>query len=318
MIVKKNLETDPSTAEFEISAFTCTYNRIETLRRTYESLRMQTVRNFEWIVYDNGSNDTTVDEVKRWQSEADFPIVLMGRPDNSGVQRSFNYGLKVARGFFWLTLDSDDVVVPEAFERLVALWAGIPESRRPEFTGVTVNCVDQHNNLVGHEFPVNPTDSNSVEMFYRYKMYGEKFGMHRVNVLRQYPFPDTSEHVNPGVVWWAIAKDFQTRYANERLRVYFIEEEGREDQLSFHTSLSSNAYGRRMNHMFMLNEHIDWFKTSPIQFFKHAGIYGVCSIALKMPFSEMIGFIKPLRSKLLVSIMHPFMIGVYFVESRRK
>ena len=105
-----------SDSEFEISAFTCTYNRIDTLVRTYQSLQQQSVRNFEWIVYDNGSTDNTKEIVEQWQQEADFPIVITGRPDNSGIQRGYNKGIELARGYFWLSLDSDDELVPEAFE----------------------------------------------------------------------------------------------------------------------------------------------------------------------------------------------------------
>ena len=42
-----------------ITVFTPTYNRERTLRRLYKSLKNQTVKNFEWIVVDDGSSDGT-------------------------------------------------------------------------------------------------------------------------------------------------------------------------------------------------------------------------------------------------------------------
>ena len=293
-------------AEFEITAFTCTYNRADTLRRTYESLCNQTVRNFEWIVYDNGSTDNTRELVTKWKSEADFPIVILSRPDNSGYQRSFNHGVKAAKGYFWLQLDSDDEVVPNAFSRMVELWRAIPDGEKPNFTGVTVNCVDQHGKLFGEEFPYNPTDSNSIEIFYKHGIRDEKFGMHRVDVIKDYPFPDVEDHVNAGLVWTAIAQDYQTRFVNESLRIYYVEEEGRPDQLTFHTGLADNAVGRRMNHMHSLNEHLGWFMHNPLQFIKHAVVYAVCSQALSIGMAKATADIKPFFGRLLVISVYPF------------
>ena len=42
-----------------ITVFTPTYNRADTLERLYNSLKNQSVKNFEWIVIDDGSTDRT-------------------------------------------------------------------------------------------------------------------------------------------------------------------------------------------------------------------------------------------------------------------
>src|ERR671931_2418544 len=49
---------------------TSTFNRAHTLPRTYESLRQQTLRSFEWVVVDDGSTDGTKDLVRSWIEEA--------------------------------------------------------------------------------------------------------------------------------------------------------------------------------------------------------------------------------------------------------
>jgi len=297
--------------------FTCTFNRADTLTRTYKSLVNQTVRNFEWVVYDNGSTDNTAELIERWKEEADFPIVYLSRPDNSGFQRSYNHGIKAARGYFWLLLDSDDEVVPEAFSKMVELWREIPDDKKHEFTGVAVNCMDQHGKLVGHPFPFNRTDSNSLEIFYKHKVRSEKFGMHRVEVLRNYPFPDVENHVNPSIVWWSIAKNYQIRFANETLRIYYIEEEDRPDQLSFHTTLSTNGYGRRMNHLLCLNDHLKWLFYDPIQFVKHAMVYNICSIATSVGLVKTITDVKPVFGKLLVFLTLPAAAGYLLFDQLR-
>jgi glycosyltransferase involved in cell wall biosynthesis len=43
------------------TVFTPIYNRAHTLHRVYDSLRAQTLRDFEWIVVDDGSTDNTAE-----------------------------------------------------------------------------------------------------------------------------------------------------------------------------------------------------------------------------------------------------------------
>lgn len=52
--------------EFLFSVFTPTYNRANTIGRTYEYLCKQTLRSFEWIIVDDGSTDNTEEIVQKW------------------------------------------------------------------------------------------------------------------------------------------------------------------------------------------------------------------------------------------------------------
>jgi Glycosyltransferases involved in cell wall biogenesis len=45
----------------QFTVFTPTYNRAQTIHRVYDSLRAQTLRDFEWLVVDDGSTDATPD-----------------------------------------------------------------------------------------------------------------------------------------------------------------------------------------------------------------------------------------------------------------
>ena len=49
------------------TVFTPTYYRKETLKRTYESLKNQTSKDFLWLIIDDGSQDDTESLVKEWQ-----------------------------------------------------------------------------------------------------------------------------------------------------------------------------------------------------------------------------------------------------------
>jgi len=292
----------------DITVFTCTYNRANTLVRTYQSLCDQTHKNFEWLVFDNGSTDNTNELIEQWKLEGKVNMKHMSWETNTGYQRTFNRGVAEAQGTFWIVLDSDDSCVDNAFERMLKIWDSIPSDRQSEFSGVSVNCVDQYGDLVGTEFPEDQFDSNNMEIRYKHKVKGDKFGMTRLEVLRKYPFTESTHHVNSGIVWRAIAKKYKIRYSNERLRTYYIDEVGREDQITKHYSIEAGAVGRIMNHKASLNEEMEWFFYAPLRFFNMAAVYVLCSMAIKKPILEIFSEIKPLTSKLLVLGAFPFAI----------
>jgi len=287
-------------SEVLFSVFTCTYNRADLLPRVYASLLDQTLQDFEWIVYNNGSTDHTEELVSQWVSEAPFPIRLFGRADNSSIQRAYNVGVQQSRGKFWLMLDSDDACVPESLQRFRDIWTEIPPDLRDNFVGVTVNCIDQHGHFVGQPFPVSPIDSTPQEITWRYKAVGEKWGFQRVEVLRQIPFQDDEHHIQPGAIWRAIGRKYQTRYVNESLRIYFIDEPDREDQLSRHASMDdSNSVGQRINNLDVLNEEMRWFRYSPFEFLKSAVIYSRYSDKLSIGLWQQIQAIDSWPGRLL-------------------
>jgi glycosyltransferase involved in cell wall biosynthesis len=176
--------------EYTFTVFTGTRNRAHTLRRPFDSLKAQTFRDFEWVVVDNGSTDGTTELIEQFRQEADFPIRYFWQEDR-GKHASMNRAVLAAKGQFFLTLDSDDGCVPTALGRFNQRWNEIPEADRPGFSGVTSLCMDQDGRLIGTEFPAEPTDSDSREIRYRYKVKGEKWGFQRTDVMRMHPFPET-------------------------------------------------------------------------------------------------------------------------------
>src|SRR5688572_19278005 len=154
---------------------------------------------------------------------ADFPIRYFWQ-ENRGEHVAFARAVQESLGQLFLKLDSDDACVPHALERLKHHWDAIPEADRERFSAVTALCLDQHGALVGTRFPFDPTDSDSLEVRYRYRVKGEKWGFHRTAVLKQFPFPmlEGERYMPFRVVWGAIARRYKTRYVNEALRIYYV------------------------------------------------------------------------------------------------
>ena len=98
-----------------LTVFTPTYNRRELLTRAYKSLTKQTIKDFEWLIVDDGSTDHTDDEVKKWIDDGIIHIRYHYR-ENGGKMRAHNTGVGLADTELFLCLDSDDYLVENAVE----------------------------------------------------------------------------------------------------------------------------------------------------------------------------------------------------------
>ncbi len=93
----------------------CTYNRSDSLRRTLESLSRQKVPEgfeFEVIVVDNNSNDSTKQVVEHAQNRLNIPCLRYEFEKAQGLCFARNRGIACARGDIVLFTD-DDVTVAE-------------------------------------------------------------------------------------------------------------------------------------------------------------------------------------------------------------
>lgn len=200
------------------TVFTPTYNRAGTLPRVYDSLRAQTLKDFEWLIVDDGSEDGTKAMVRAWMADAGMPIRYIHQ-DNQGKAAAVNRGVGAARGELFLVLDSDDTCTRDALERLREIWVSIPESLRHTFSGVTVHCFDGQGRIVGDRFPADPLDAHPYELM---RVRGEKWGCHRTEILRAFPYPIvTGERYLPeGIVWNRVGREYLIRFRNVALRRY--------------------------------------------------------------------------------------------------
>jgi glycosyltransferase involved in cell wall biosynthesis len=204
------------------TVFTATFNRAHTLHRVFESLKAQTLDDFEWLIVDDGSTDGTDALVRKWIDGAAFPIRYYWQ-ENQGKHVAFNEGVRRARGELFLILDSDDACDPEALETFKKHWEAIPEEERGSFTGVACLSRQPDGTIHGSRFPVEPLDVSSFHVRYRLGVTGEKWGFHRTEVLSRFPFPviPGETTVPESLVWNRISQQYKTRFINAPLRIYY-------------------------------------------------------------------------------------------------
>jgi glycosyltransferase involved in cell wall biosynthesis len=257
--------------QYLFTVFTPTYNRAHTLHRVYESLVSQTFRDFEWLIVDDGSSDRTNEQIEKWQQENLISIKYIYQ-ENQGKHVASNRGATAAKGELFLTLDSDDSCIPEALERFKYHWDSIPAEQKSTFSAVTCLCKNETGNIVGNKFPFDPTDSDSLEIRYRFRVIGEKWGFHRTSVMREFPFPEISgcSYVPESIVWSAIARKYKTRFVNEPLRTYWPGEDQVTNRQAPLRSIVRGSRAHALAHQEILNKELAYFKIAPIHFLRSA------------------------------------------------
>lgn len=93
------------------------YNAEKYLDFTLKSVLAQTFSDFELLLIDDGSTDKSGAICDRF-AEADSRITVIHK-QNSGVSDARNVGLAVARGDYIGWVDSDDLIEPDMFEKLI-------------------------------------------------------------------------------------------------------------------------------------------------------------------------------------------------------
>ena len=102
-----------------ISVVMANYQAGDKLVAAIESVLRQSIDDLELIVCDDASGDHSVALVQRF-ARTDPRVRLIQAPRNGGPAHCRNMGFDAARGQWIAIVDSDDIIHPERFERLLA------------------------------------------------------------------------------------------------------------------------------------------------------------------------------------------------------
>lgn len=107
-----------------VSVIVPTYNRAHLLVETLASVRAQTWRSLEVVVVDDGSTDETLKVLETLAPLGEERTLRVISQPNSGVSAARNRGTRSAKGEFFIYLDSDDLLVPDAVAQFVEALRG--------------------------------------------------------------------------------------------------------------------------------------------------------------------------------------------------
>lgn len=124
-----------------ISVILPAYNAELFIREAIESVLLQSYKNFELIVVNDGSTDGTREIVT---SFSDSRIILLDNDGNKGIVYSLNRGIKDASGEFIARMDSDDISLPERFEKQLEYI----EKNKLDLVGCMTKRIDMDGNCI--------------------------------------------------------------------------------------------------------------------------------------------------------------------------
>ncbi len=193
----------------KLTIFTPTYNRAYILENLYRSLQRQTCHEFEWLVIDDGSADDTRSLVEAWSREGNpFPIRYYYF-ENSGKPAEINRALDLAAGELFFTVDSDDLLTPDAVEKILRWEKTLPGD------GSFCALAGNHGDLQG--VPTNPIFGKpwlDATFFDRDTHSGNFIGYDRpwvfyTDVHRKYKYPSFpgERFITEAVAWNRMAHD---------------------------------------------------------------------------------------------------------------
>lgn len=103
----------------KISIIIPMFNCERYIKECLESLDKQTFKDFEILLIDDGSTDSTQEVISDYAEESTLNIKMIEQ-ENGGAARARNHGLDHATGEFVAFIDADDTVSPDYFETLLS------------------------------------------------------------------------------------------------------------------------------------------------------------------------------------------------------
>ena len=109
-----------------VSIVMVNYNQEKFLKKAIDSVLIQTYKNWELIIVDDGSTDRSVDIIKEYEDDRIKPIFLQ---ENSHICIATNTGFAAVNGKYIARLDSDDIWEKEKLEKQMDFMQQNPDAK---------------------------------------------------------------------------------------------------------------------------------------------------------------------------------------------
>lgn len=142
--------------EVKVSVIMGVYNQWNesVLREAVQSILNQTLRDFEFIIYDDGSDEQAASYIRKLK-ELDDRIVLIGKEENHGLAFSLNSCIHCAKGTYIARMDADDISLPE---RLKEQYDFLENHKEFDWCGCNTEVFDEDGIWGTRKMPEIPTD----------------------------------------------------------------------------------------------------------------------------------------------------------------
>ena len=211
-----------------ITLFTPCYNCASTIKEVAECVNNQTFKNFEWIIYNDGSTDNSeavINEIMKVYNHLN--IIFLNPGVNRGKHIAWNRAVEMAKGELFICADADDTFEPDSLQFYYEKWQENRED--PNCCGI-LGLVDtmETGELHAGKWPQDGWKSNYLDFTFKYRICGETWGVTRTTTLRQRPFIELYNGCfGESYIWqWLAIQDYHYICYNHITRHYRTESPG--------------------------------------------------------------------------------------------
>lgn len=269
--------------EVNLTIFTPTYNRANTLPRVFESLEMQTLKNFEWLIIDDGSTDNTEEVVNSFYSKTSFPIRYV-KQENAGKQAAWNKAVGLANGEYFCGLDSDDALyskdnIKEIFEKYIGL---LQNSTTVGLRFLAFSNIQ--NDFHGKKLSEKVVICSWFNEFKDPENFGERIDVFKTEVLKNFLYPINYRIKFIPEIWFYTmisAGQYKFAYIPEPLRMFY--DDATNNRLG-RSDIAKHAEGHYISRAIMLKAiPNNVFLSNPTAWAKSIVRFGQCANSLGVP-----------------------------------
>lgn len=287
--------------KYKFTVFTATYNREYLLENVYNDLKKQTFKDFEWLIVDDGSTDNTKELVEKFISEKNMDIKYIYKK-NGGKHTAINEGVKNSSGELFFILDSDDGILEDSLEVVNNEWN--LQENKTGLSGVVGLCILKDGQIVGDKMPEDKKIYNFTDLYFKFKINGDKSLVFVTDILKKYSFPEVegTNFLPESVVWHEISKTYDMVCVNKPLRrVEYLD-----DGLTKNILSKNSLKGRAWEFLYLINQN-----TYPIGKYPYMWIKNYINLARYSLLAGDSHFrdIKKLSDKYMYALLFP--LGYY-------
>ena len=207
-----------------ITVLTPTFNRGGRLQSLWDSLQKQTVKEFEWLVVDDGSTDGTKDLIIQLREKSDFPIRYIYK---SGKHTALNVGIQTICSELIFIVDSDDSVTDDAVESILKIHKKYRSQNN--ICGYAFLRAFPDGKVNGKKFDVDEKIGSYIDV----RVNGDDTGADKAEVfkthcLKEFPFPEypNEKFLGEDLVWVRMARKYEMVHINKAIYVGNYLEDG--------------------------------------------------------------------------------------------
>lgn len=209
-----------------ITVLTPTFNRGGGLQSLWDSLQKQTVKDFEWLVVDDGSTDGTKNLITQLQEKSDFPIRYIYK-NNGGKHTALNVGIQTICSELTFIVDSDDCVTEDAIESILKIHKKY--RLQNNICGYAFLRAFPDGKVNGKKFEVDEKIGSYIDV----RVNGDdtsadKAEVFKTHCLKEFPFPEypNEKFLGEDLVWVRMARKYQMVHINKAIYIGNYLEDG--------------------------------------------------------------------------------------------